>query len=113
MSTLPTRQEVTQKLAQVFSPEQVAVLAEVLDAFREEIEQATESAQAPPPREAQLDRFTERARRVLTLAQEEAERLKHDHLGASADRADPRRERSRRARAPHLECVAGPGAGAG
>ncbi|MGH2591949.1 MAG: Clp protease N-terminal domain-containing protein [Anaerolineae bacterium] len=28
-----------------------------------------------------LDRFTERCRRVLTLAQEEAERLNHDYIG--------------------------------
>jgi len=28
-----------------------------------------------------LDRFTQRARRVLTFAQEEAERLNHNYIG--------------------------------
>ena len=28
-----------------------------------------------------LERFTQRARRVLSLAQEEAERLKHSYIG--------------------------------
>ncbi len=48
---------------------------------------ATPRAEAPaegisfPPHGKQMERFTQRARRVLSLAQEEAERLQHSYIG--------------------------------
>jgi ATP-dependent Clp protease ATP-binding subunit ClpC len=33
------------------------------------------------PKMAQFDKFTERARKVLTLAQEEAQRFNHNYIG--------------------------------
>ncbi|MFL5627176.1 MAG: Clp protease N-terminal domain-containing protein [Ktedonobacteraceae bacterium] len=44
-------------------------------------ERPTKDRQAPQQSEGTLDKFTEQARRTLSLAQEEAQRLQHNYIG--------------------------------
>ena len=54
-----------------------------------------------------FDKFTEQARKVLSLAQEEAQRFNHNYIGTEHLLLESVREEERRARPPGFDASAG------